>query len=342
MNHPEEPRPEAGPIPRKRGEIGFVDGIHSQFEPRALPIAVTFPARHPADRDIDLEAQVPSANYIVPITPAPGRSFSREEDESDPASDPKNHNCPYRVVGLKLTTLSLCVLQFTLIIATAVGWAVAAHLIQSSSTTSSVGFGGSTLLVSIHVIFAIVLLVELVFLERTVFKLRIERYTYLNPGEAVPSSIRAAVPTPAIPFAPWNRPPLPTYAAALAQSGVGTGDVEDHMIAAPPPPAYGNTRGSRLVLAGYMRDSLTAQRPVSVASGLSYINQVPEGEPGPENYEQFVNGLLEGRVIHVGRDDADSIRDEADRENMRRRTLAVLENNSRPSSSHEAQDCQGL
>ncbi|KIL67974.1 hypothetical protein M378DRAFT_59862, partial [Amanita muscaria Koide BX008] len=259
-------RPEAGPVPRKRGEIGFIDSIHSQFEPRAPPFALAFPARHPADRDFDLEAQVLSANYVVPITPGPARSNSRDENadaSQDPASDPKNHNFPYRVAGLKLTTLSLCVLQFLILIATVVGWAMAAHSIQSS-TESKVGFGGTTLLVTIHVIFAIVLLVELVFLERIVFKLRIERYTYLNPGEAVPSSIRAAVPTPSIPFAPWNRPPLPTYAAALAQSGVGTGDVEDHLIAAPPPPAYGNTRGSTLVLSGYMRDSLAAQRPVSV------------------------------------------------------------------------------
>jgi len=59
--------------------------------------------------------------------------------------------------------------------------------------------------------------------------------------------------------APWTRPPLPTYAAALASSGVGTGDVEDVEIAQPPPPAYGQTRGSRLILAGFLRNSLRAQ-----------------------------------------------------------------------------------
>jgi len=74
-------------------------------------------------------------------------------------------------------------------------------------------------------------------------------------------------------FSPWNRPPLPTYAAALAQSGVGTGDVEDHLIAAPPPPAYGNTRGSTFLLSGFLRDSLRAQRPVSAQTQASQINQ---------------------------------------------------------------------
>jgi hypothetical protein len=62
-----------------------------------------------------------------------------------------------------------------------------------------------------------------------------------------------------IPIAPWSRPPLPTYAAALAASGVGTGDVEDAEIAPPPPPAYGKTRGSTLILAGFLRNSLRIQ-----------------------------------------------------------------------------------
>jgi len=57
-------------------------------------------------------------------------------------------------------------------------------------------------------------------------------------------------------FAPWNRPSLPTYAATLAQTGLGTGDVEDNQIAIPPPPAYGNTRGSTLLLSNFLRNSL--------------------------------------------------------------------------------------
>ena len=36
------------------------------------------------------------------------------------------------------------------------------------------------------------------------------------------------------------------------ESGVGTGDVEDNRIAVAPPPAYGNTRGSTLLLAGFI------------------------------------------------------------------------------------------
>jgi len=70
-------------------------------------------------------------------------------------------------------------------------------------------------------------------------------------------------------IAPWHRPPLPTYAATLAQSGLGTGDVEDNIIAVPPPPAYGYSRGTRLLLQGDLRDSLRAQRPASEHSQMT-------------------------------------------------------------------------
>jgi hypothetical protein len=113
-------------------------------------------------------------------------------------------------------------------------------------------------------------------LERRFFRLRGERYSYLHPGEILPR--HRGVPRGSdtgIAFAPWNRPPLPTYAAALAQSGVGTGDVEDHLIAAPPPPAYGNTRGSTLLLQGYLRNSLRAQRPPSVVSEAASERERP-------------------------------------------------------------------
>jgi len=43
------------------------------------------------------------------------------------------------------------------------------------------------------------------------------------------------------------------------ESGVGTGDVEDNRIAVSPPPAYGNTRGSTLILAGFISTELQEQ-----------------------------------------------------------------------------------
>lgn len=79
----------------------------------------------------------------------------------------------------------------------------------------------------VHVAFSIVVLFEFVFLERCIFHIRAERYMFkhdMSP-DARSDARRAAT----LGIAPWNRPPLPTYAAALAESGHGTGDVEDNL-----------------------------------------------------------------------------------------------------------------
>ncbi|KAF9649908.1 hypothetical protein BDM02DRAFT_3185860 [Thelephora ganbajun] len=60
-------------------------------------------------------------------------------------------------------------------------------------------------------------------------------------------------------LAPRNRPLLPTYAAVLTEPGVGAGDVEGYHIAVAPPPAYGNTRGSTLILAEFISSELREQ-----------------------------------------------------------------------------------
>lgn len=112
---------------------------------------------------------------------------------------------------------------------------------------------------------------EGIFLDRRFYCLRAERYSFLHPGELLPTHTSGLGMSMGI--APWHRPPLPTYAAALAQGGLrGTGDVEDVAISVPPPPAYGHTRDSRMLLQGYLRSSLLAQRPISEHS------QMGEGE----------------------------------------------------------------
>ena len=145
---------------------------------------------------------------------------------------------------------------------------------SNDSSTTSGGFDTSSSQIFVHVAFALVAIAELVFLERALFRLRAERYAFKHPGELLPRTrgspsspyARGQRDGPSMGFAPWNRPPLPTYAAALAQSGVGTGDVEDNVIAIPPPPAYGNTRGSTMLLQGFLTEALRAQRPRSGAS----------------------------------------------------------------------------
>ena len=63
---------------------------------------------------------------------------------------------------------------------------------------------------------------------------------------------------------------MPTYAGALGVRG--TGDVEDSIIAAPPPPEYGNLRGSTLVLASFWRNSGTNNRPTISRERMSGVS----------------------------------------------------------------------
>ncbi|KIK69760.1 hypothetical protein GYMLUDRAFT_121995, partial [Collybiopsis luxurians FD-317 M1] len=121
----------------------------------------------------------------------------------------------------------------------------------------------------VHVVFAVGFLSQCLFLERRIYVMRAQRYMFLHPGEILPTSRHGRAFDATVAFSPWNRPPLPTYAAALAQSGVGTGDVEDNLIAVNPPPAYGNTRGSTLLLSGFLDARLRAERPVSVRTEIS-------------------------------------------------------------------------
>jgi hypothetical protein len=71
------------------------------------------------------------------------------------------------------------------------------------------------------------MLFEFVFLERSIFHICAEQYMFkhgMSPDAR--SDARRAAP---LGIAPWNQPPLLTYAAALAESGHGTGDVEDNL-----------------------------------------------------------------------------------------------------------------
>jgi len=325
-----EQRLEAGPLPRKRGEIGFVDGVHDQLDLQPPPTAFILSPRHPANREGDLEAQIASPTTNIPITPVvPQTSTADAPDAHDTAAKKANRLPTFAGVGL--ITWSIFILQVLFIVGTIGAWILAAHALNKNSN-SGANLGGNTLSIFVHTIFTIGLLVQLVFVERSIYRIRAERYSYLHPGEILPSvRIRGRLPAPIIAFAPWNRPPLPTYAAALAQSGVGTGDVEDHLIAAPPPPAYGNTRGSRLLLQGHMRDSLRAQvqRP---DSALSYINVVPPGGPDPMmSYEQFVQALRDGPTEQQS-SEVEATRDDVDRDRRRDETLAQLQS-SAPSSA---------
>jgi len=258
---------QADPLPSKRGEIGFIEGVHSQAQHNHELDFTPLPGRHPADD--------PQENTVSPTSnpPSPSSPPSNDASTSSPSSIHKSRRFLSffnRVVwgGFRASTLTLFAIQSVLFIATIIGWVFATKLIQRVGSGQQIA-GGLSASVFGHVVFVVAVLGQLVFLERRLFRLRGERYSYLHPGEILPRHRGGHGGSPGLAFAPWNRPPLPTYAAALAQSGHGTGDVEDHIIAAPPPPAYGNTRGSTLILSGFMRQSLIAQRPASVYSHTS-------------------------------------------------------------------------
>ena len=267
------------PLPSKCGEIGYVEGTHGRgvAERRHNP-EIVLPARHPAERhasfDVDITPPIPTpSSGNVLISPSTSTLISTT------GSNPKKKRIlgflqPKKVPtlgGLRLTTLLALTCQILLAAATIAGWV---HTVNVASRKNP-GHGGSPVAIIFHIMFALVIVVEMLFLERRIFRLRAERYSFLHPGEILPTSRHVRTPDSSIPVSPWNRPPLPTYAAALAQSGVGTGDVEDHLIAVLPPPAYGNTRGSTMILAGYMPESLRAQRPISARSQMSVRDERP-------------------------------------------------------------------
>jgi len=268
-------RPEADPLPKKVGEIGYMPP-KSPKTPESSQNApadeTPLPARHPADHQEEAPA---AASSPTPTAPA---ATSTDAPTNSASSIKKTWRQRLTIGGVSVFSILRILIFLVFIGGTAAAWVLTIKSFESNNSpagpddnsgdpNANSGFGpgqgnGSdggdsqqpppsfSSLVILHVSFTIVVLVELLFLERSIFHARAERYLYKHGMQRGGTSA-------AIGFAPWNRPPLPTYAAALAESGRrGTGDVEDGLIAMPPPPAYGHTRGSVLLLSGFLRDSL--------------------------------------------------------------------------------------
>lgn len=280
---------EAGPLPLKRGEIGFQEEFHSLPEISQDDVTPPLLVRHPADRGS--RPGFPSVPDVPqdPLTISSTNTHSVSSNLSSPSITKqggflavlKLQNVPV-LGGLRIITLIATFAQFICLAGTPVGWVFTTKRLSNMPSIS----GSIPSSVFIHVVFGLAILVQIIFLERRIFTLHAERYSFLHAGEMLPS-YQSGGPGSAMAFAPWNRPPLPTYAAALAQSGVGTGDVEDHLIAAPPPPAYGHTRGSTLLLSGLLRESLRAQRPRSEHSSLGDHNMRGDGWEELDNDERM-------------------------------------------------------
>lgn len=230
------------PFPTKRGEIGFMEGVHGSTSTHDDDGATfSLPSRHPADRDYQ--------------SPSPSTQTVGGFDESLSNSSTNNKRFFGRlrtkkvpsIGGIQPTTLLLFTIQLLAFGGTIALWVVAARRVNAGSVPKQFQNSVGSLTAFIHVMFAVSALAQVVFLERRLNCLRSERYLHLH-GDILPRHRRSPSTSDSITSAaPWNRRPLPTYAAVLAQSGVGTGDVEDNLIAIPPPPAYGVERDSTLL-----------------------------------------------------------------------------------------------
>lgn len=321
----QELRPQAGPLPRKRGEIGFRESFLAQNEEDSNNIELnSLPARHPADREAQINhsgttsSSAPTNNSSVPpATNASSTSLTDSETSSMRKSrkakllsllNPAPRLSKTKVGGVALTTILRLFFQLSLLGGTLAAWIIITKRLGENGNSALVSDNPPTLSGSssifVHVTFGIAVLGQLLFLERCIYLIRAQRYAQLHPGSVLPLHGQSGGPMPGMGFAPWNRPPLPTYATALAQSGVGTGDVEDSAIAIPPPPAYGNTRGSTLLLRGFLRDSLRVavsrgsvemdeeghhQRPTSTLSTSSRPDRPMSYRSQDEDWEERQN-----------------------------------------------------
>ena len=130
---------------------------------------------------------------------------------------------------MHISTLFFCTVQTAMLIGTIVGWAITAIRIRALvAARPGEGMGSAT--VFVHVAFCLATLGQVLVLERRVFALRAERWAYKHPGEILPVAHggrrRGRFGGGSLPIAPWHRPPLPTYASVVADSGARTGDVE--------------------------------------------------------------------------------------------------------------------
>jgi hypothetical protein len=207
-------QPQADPLPTKRGEIGYRESLNppvSFIPEQESDVAArhsSLPERHPADRD------------SPPATPEQGPSPIDNADSNQSAAQSQSSSRPtfsffnpkFNKRGVRTSTILLLVAQISLLVGTIALWIIFAKLILPSS---NIGKQMSTS-VFVYVSFILGIVVQLVFLERLIFRYRAERYAMLHPGEAIPDLFnRGEQVSTRLALAPWNRPPLPTVSLVL-------------------------------------------------------------------------------------------------------------------------------
>jgi len=204
-------------------------------------------------------------------------------------------------------------LLFFFLVGICAGWGLATKA-NADEGGSLFGAQGMNIAVFIHVAFAVIVLTSLLFMERIVFRLRAERFSYLHPEVELPMRNPLSFPrsgSSGLSFAPWQRPPLPTYAAALRSAAVATGDAEDQEVArmvaigrGDVPPVYGNTRGSTLLAYGLGAGPLanrpssgSSQRTTASRSIFRGRNGAPESRPVSYGQSQQIEDALRAQKL---------------------------------------------
>lgn len=348
---PVEPsRSEAEPLPRKVAEFGYV----SVPEPARLAVnASTSDLQlnpHPAEQR-DGPPPTPSRVNHAPTLSAASSTTSLPMSVNSRKSSKvyrsfvnfirgksiSNKPMPM-ILGIELPTLVRLIFTIIMLIGVLVGWAITVLMIskhnQRTSGQNSDGSGNSTPsfslnqdIIFIHTGFAIATLIVCILLERAIFMTRADRYAYTHPqdpeGFGTPRVGQRGrrVARGGVAFAPWNRPPLPTYANAVGFRG--TGDVEDAQIAAPPPPEYGNTRGSTLLLSTFFGSQAP---PGHTSSSSGGDGEDPRGRP--VSYASRVSVRVTQPERAASRMSSRTITEDAWRARRLEESLASLEGNA--------------
>ena len=277
-------QPEAGPLPRKIAEFGYVaaEGERRSSDTSAPAVGAELPP-HPAERSASSSRGASASHISDNAAASAGSSTSPIPPSANSSKRSKVYltlinflrrgsSKPIPLVwGIELPTLLRLAFTIVILVGVIVAWVLTVMFVSKqrgpsippgtdgtqdgsngdlgpapSNTDTNRSPPSAQNVIFIHTGFGILTLILLTLLERAVFIVRAERYAFKHPNAAG----RRFGPRGGVALAPWSRPPLPTYANAIGFRG--TGDVEDEQIAAPPPPEYGNTRDSILLLSAFL------------------------------------------------------------------------------------------
>jgi hypothetical protein len=363
----EDSRPEAGPLPRKIAEFGYVpvEGGQQSSDANAPVFDVVLPP-HPAERSAIPSSGIPPASssndHVIAPAGASSSSLPLSVNSSKRSQVYRrfinflhggSHKPMPHIWGIEPPTLIRLAFTIVILAGVIVTWALTVVFVSKQSrpppptppgkngdhdgndsndgtTTSNPGsnspFSVTQDAIFIHAGFGMLTLVLLILLERAVFIARAERYAFKHPnanGRRGRIGVRGGVA-----LAPWNRPPLPTYASAMGYTG--TGDVEDAQIAGPPPPEYGNTRGSTLLLSTYLGGS---QSDRNVGNGESDAHERVAGYNNNRRADAEV-AIPDRAVSRTSRLSSSSIQEDAGRARRLEHALAALEGGQQSSNAN--------